>query len=322
MPYKAYRVYIRFGESNCVRFFAPGNGSVAENGIQLFKWIRDPHNISRLRNGLQHVYETDQEELRYFLEYKLQEDRGYMKDQMNKYPEGGEMLAAFSKRHVQFGSLPTGIDKLDAIANATEITVIPRASPRKRSDQPGWLYLLDLNQETLEVYEFKDHKPRRYPPFARLTIKSLYRESPDTPQGYYIKLKFSDLQGMLQSEWVELHEAHAQALGRLWRRNATILQTIPHADSIPFSVLYGSVFYGQDRNRLDLGRPRRLTQAGLTAALAALNRRQPSKMPIFESEASTQGGVVDRRLRALRRRVIGHKGHGMSDRQRKRIYGI
>ncbi|KAI0809806.1 hypothetical protein GGR55DRAFT_649336 [Xylaria sp. FL0064] len=165
---------------------------------------------------------------------------------MDKHPERSDTLAISKQKQAEFHRLPTGIDKLNAIANAKEMTVIPRVAPRTRADEPGWLYLLNLHQETLEVYEFEDYKPDQLSPFSRLTIESLYERSPDKPPGYYIKLKLLELQTMTRSEWIDLHEFYAEALGRLWKRNARVLQAITHADSIPFAVLYGSLFHGYD----------------------------------------------------------------------------
>lgn len=117
---------------SCVRFFASGDGIVAKDGLQLFEWIRDPSNLTRLRNGLQHVYEIDEHELPHFLQFKLEEDEEYREEQMSKYEEGGDMFLAYKQKHEDFNSLETGIEKLEAISNATQLTVIPRASPRKR----------------------------------------------------------------------------------------------------------------------------------------------------------------------------------------------
>ncbi|RYC59299.1 hypothetical protein CHU98_g6904 [Xylaria longipes] len=308
MSSSSYRIYVRYEESNCLRFFAPGDGTVATDGLQLFEWIRDPRNVKRLRNGLQHVYEIDQEELQHFLEVKLREDRMYMKEQIKKYSGGGDMLAAFGRKRVEFSSLQTGVDMLEAISNATETTVIPRTSPRKRSDQ-----------EMLEVYEFKNYKPHKSSPFARLTIKSLYRESPKKPPGYYIKLKLSELESMWRTEWITLHEIHAETLDRLWKRNATVFQTIPHADTIPFAVLYGNISHGQHENGMNLSRSRRPTPARLKEVLGALNRRQPSKVPIFESERSQPRSVVDNHMDEWQARMFRLRG-GKVDRQRRRAY--
>ncbi|KAF2971516.1 hypothetical protein GQX73_g2077 [Xylaria multiplex] len=244
MSSSLYRVYIRFGEDNCVRVLAPGEGLTAGDGLQLFKWIRNPSNIIRLRNGLRYVYEIDRKEISYFLELKLIEDLGFMERQMDKYLDGRDMLEMFKQKWTQFRDLHTGVDKLEAISNANEITVIPRAAPRKRI---AWQTNLD-DQETLEVYEFKDYKPQEPPPFPRLTIKSLYQKSPKKPPGYYIKLKLSELQAMMQIEWIRLHETHAEVLRKQWKQNMGVLQTVPHADSIPFAVLYGSVLYGDGSN--------------------------------------------------------------------------
>ncbi|KAI0407850.1 hypothetical protein F4802DRAFT_489711 [Xylaria palmicola] len=314
-----HRVYVRFGGVNCVRFFAPGDGLVVTDGLQLFEWIRDPRHIASLRNNLQYIYEVDQKELQAFLEFKLLEDRAYLKTQMEKYPEGSDMVAAFRRKHGQFCSLRTATDMLEAISNTTEVTAIPRVSPRKRSDQPGWLYLLDLNQETLEVYEFKDLKPNELSPFARLTIKSLYRASPNKPPGYYIKLKLSELQAMQPSEWVKLHKSHARALERLWKQNATVLLTIPHADTIPFAVLYGSACIEQYGNIIYSGVQNRLTQASLVDVVATLNRRQPSKMRIFKNEANHHRSGVDHHLHRLQARIFGVEGQKRLELLRRRI---
>jgi hypothetical protein len=61
-----------------------------------------------------------------------------MEEQMSRYKEGDDMVAAVKEQHSQFNSLETGVDKLEAIASATEITVIPRATPRKRSGK-AWV---------------------------------------------------------------------------------------------------------------------------------------------------------------------------------------
>lgn len=277
-----YRIYIRFGKNNCVRFFASGDGIVAKDGLQLFEWIRDPSNLTRLRNGLQHVYEIDEHELPHFLQFKLEEDEEYREEQMSKYEEGGDMFLAYKQKHEDFNSLETGIEKLEAISNATQLTVIPRASPRKRPDQPGWLYLLNLDRDTLEVYQFHDYKPDPESPFARLSVEHLYEAYPDKPPGYYIKLGLSELQAIWRNEWITLHKTHADVLAQLWKHNLLLLQTVPHADSIPFAVLYGSAFCGQEGTRASTRRSGRLTQARLTKVLATLNGRKPSNMSIFE----------------------------------------
>ncbi|KAI1419518.1 hypothetical protein F5Y12DRAFT_720622 [Xylaria sp. FL1777] len=313
-----YRVYVRFGKKDCVRFLAPGNGAITSDGLQLFQWIKDPVNIARLQNGLQHVYEVDQNELRHFLTLKILEDPECMEEQINNHLGRSDILATFKKKWTEFNDLRTGVDKLEAISNAKDIMVIPRASTRKRSDEPGWLYLLDLDQETLEIYEFQDYRSQRLPPFARLTIESLYQESPNKPPGYYIKLKLSDLQTMWRSEWIRLHQIHAEALDRLWRRNARVLQTIPHADSIPFAVLYGSAYNGHDGSTTNLRGPRRLTHERLTEVVANLNRRQPSSRPIIERKYIRPRGIVDDRVRRSNIRMFRLWGETVLERQQRR----
>ncbi|KAI1351922.1 hypothetical protein F5Y01DRAFT_324793 [Xylaria sp. FL0043] len=310
MPSSFYRVYICFGKNNCVRFLAPGKGTIAGEGLNLFQWIRDPVNIARLRNGLQHVYEVDHKELRRFLAFKIREDLEGIGEHMDKHLGGSDTLAISKQKQAQFNRLPTGIDKLNAIANAKEMTVIPRVAPRTRT-------------ETLEVYEFEDYKPDQLSPFSRLTIESLYERSPDKPPGYCIKLKLLELQTMTRSEWIDLHEFYEEALGRLWKRNARVLQAIPHADSIPFAVLYGSLFHGYDGQvTTSWHGPRRLTQERLTKVLANMNNRQASSIPIIERKRIWPRRVADDRLRRLHKGMFRLRGEAIQERRRKRTHSL
>lgn len=181
------------------------------------------------------------------------------------------------------------------------------------------LYLLDLVQDTLEVYEFKDYTKHRFSPFSRLTVKSLYRMAPHKPPGYYIKLGLSELQWMWRNDWITLHKIHTEALERLWRRNATVLKTvIPHADSIPFAMLYGSVYYGQDEDRMNPRESKRLTRAKLTEAMAILSRRQPSKMSVLGRKPDKLHRMVDNRPPGLQTSILGQQTASRPGRQRRR----
>lgn len=146
------------------------------------------------------------------------------------------------------------------------------------------LYLINLDQETLEVYEFMGYSPHRDSPFERLTISSLYEVSPNKPPGYYIKLKLSDLHTMQRMDWVMEYEMRLDDLNTLWKLNEEVLQTIPHADNLPFEVLYGSVLPGKDVDGKISCMPERLTQERLDGVLADMNRRQSSKMTTIERE--------------------------------------
>lgn len=136
---------------------APGNGSFKRDGIDLFLWVRDPSNITRLRNGLRYIYEIDDKEIWNFVEFKLLQDQEFKKQQVEKHVTRGNIVAAFRQQRRQFSYHTTAVDKLEAISNVTAITIIPRESPRKRSgksrtkvykdeplltytvvDQPGW----------------------------------------------------------------------------------------------------------------------------------------------------------------------------------------
>lgn len=179
--------------------------------------------------------------------------------------------------------------------------------------------MLDIDRETLEVYEFKDYKLARTSPFERLTINALYRDSPNKPPGYYIKLRLSELQTMWRNEWVALHRAHAKTLGLLWKRNAALLQTIPHADNLPFAVLYGSLLHEKRNHRMGVRRSKRLTQAKLTQILATLNRRKPSRVPIFDKTRDEKHHRVGPyRLYKLRRHMFERWKELKMKRQRER----
>lgn len=90
----------------------------------------------KLRNGLEHTYEVNEDELGGLIDFKLREDRSFLVEQMDKYPGEEDMLAAMRQQHVEFSCLQTAVDKLKVISNATGLTVIPRASPRNRSGRP------------------------------------------------------------------------------------------------------------------------------------------------------------------------------------------
>jgi hypothetical protein len=144
------------------------------------------------------------------------------------------------------------------------------------------LYLLDLDHDTLEAYEFEDNRPDQYFPIDRLTISSLFEKSSDKPPGYYKKMTLSELQVMSDEDWIEEHVLHRAVIDKLWKQNAELLKTVPHADAVPFAMLYGSVFDGKEGNDVNKRFARRLTEEGLTRTLAAFNTRKPSQMSIFE----------------------------------------
>lgn len=109
-----------------------------------------------------------------------------------------------------------------------------------------------------------------------------------------------------------LHRLHAESLCALWRLNARIIQTIPHADCIPFRVLYGGEFHGQDRR---LGR---LTREGITDILARLNRRKPSSLTIVDNKRIQPRSAEDDHLKRLPRLMRGwRRGPALHRRRRQ-----
>ena len=156
--------------------------------------------------------------------------------------------------------------------------------------------MLNLEYDTLEAYEFKNHRPSQNSPFERLTVSSIFEEFPDAPPGYYKKMTLSELQVMWQKDWINEHEFHAEVLNMLWKNNAELLKTVPHADTVPFAVLYGSVFDGREGNDVNKRYSRRLTEERLTRALAALNRRNPAQVSTVRYK-STRSPKEQRRLR-------------------------
>ncbi|KAI1179794.1 hypothetical protein F4777DRAFT_400022 [Nemania sp. FL0916] len=297
MFFPKYRIYVQFGQDRCVRLLVPGVGSVAGIGLSLFDWLRHPNNISRLRDGLQHVYEKDKKDLMPFVQSALRRDPHLRAEWMDNFQSVPDMLVDLKKKYKQFDLLLTGVEKLEFLSNATRMTVIPSVRPRTTSGKYEWLYLINLDQNTLEVYNFENHRALQLQPLARLEVKSIYKKFPRKPPGYYIKLKMSEFQNMLHKEWLRLHMAHEAYLGSLWRQNAKVLQTIPHADNIPFTALFGGVFYRRAEDRMDGQEPKELTKERLAEIVADLNARRKSTIPIFKTQRKK------RRLKEFKRAI-------------------
>ncbi|KAI1330740.1 hypothetical protein F5Y16DRAFT_362540 [Xylariaceae sp. FL0255] len=290
-----YRVYIRYGKQNCVRFTVPTDGDISNEALKLFGWVRDPSNIRKLRNGLQYIYEIYDGELVKFLESKLRADVKYMKQQVAKYSEGGLMLEAFRVQRRYFESNSTSVtERLDFLANTTEISTISPTDIRRRSDGSGWLYLIDLEQEALEFYGFRN----TYSP-GRLRIDRLYAASPTVSPGFYLKLRFSELGNMSKSEFMATFDHHGNDLNRIWKRNAALLQTVPHADNLPYSVLYGGTFGNSAKSEAKETRIQRLKEPRLTKILASMNRRPPSSIPFLDHDSRIAEEMCRKELAAL-----------------------
>ncbi|KAI0602442.1 hypothetical protein F4775DRAFT_588679 [Biscogniauxia sp. FL1348] len=258
-----YRVYVRFHGHYCIRFHALGDGILGRDGLDIFEWVRNPRNIDRLRKRCIHTYEIDDHELPTLLARKILENKYYAAWQMDKYESGDQMLKAFEKDRAQFAGLKTGVEKLDAIASSENIMTIPRTGPRTASDPPEWLYLLDVDKETLEVYDFKDlgnSEPRK-------TMNSLVQHNVIDPPGYYIKLELSELHAMWRNDWITRHQTHANTLRELWMNNRANLRSVRRVCDLPFSVLYASVFYGKTSDSKVKRRSTRLTRAKLAEAV-------------------------------------------------------
>ncbi|KAI0016255.1 hypothetical protein F4780DRAFT_760203 [Xylariomycetidae sp. FL0641] len=234
-----YRVYVRLEGRHCVRFLAPGDGSIATCGVELFEWIRNPVNIQRLRKGLEHTYEVHDNELAEFLTVKLVEDEAFVERQMQEYRQGITMLRTFERKRARFELLQSGVEKLEVIAEATDILTIPRTAPRVESDRSEWLYMLNLDDESLEVYEFRQSSSSTLEP--RATMATLLHDNPLAPPGYYIKMAFSDLRAMWRSDWIAKHRTHEESLQELWQRSAHKLLAVRFVDEVPFSALYGKL---------------------------------------------------------------------------------
>ncbi|KAI0479401.1 hypothetical protein GGR56DRAFT_634826 [Xylariaceae sp. FL0804] len=265
-----YRIYIRFGKNHCIRLQARGDGRVDGDGRDLFEWVRDPDNLDSLRKGVRHVYEVRDRELGRFLDWKLSDDEKYAIRAMDEFQDGRRMLETFYQNRARFSLLRTGVQKLEAIASAADVMTVPRMAPRKRSDAPGWLYLIDLNAETLDVYEFKSY--RTHDP--RLTMERVQRACPDEPPGYHIHLDLSELQLFDAEGWQRLHQNHARALARLWTANAPVLRRVPHVDSLPFCAIYGSSFASPGGE--GFGPPRRAISGDLKNTLTMMHNRKAS----------------------------------------------
>ncbi|KAI1494278.1 hypothetical protein F5X96DRAFT_665966 [Biscogniauxia mediterranea] len=198
------------------------------------------------------------------------ENKYYAAWQMDNYENSDQMLEAFEEDRARFAELRTGVDKLDALANSETITIIPRTAPRKPANSPEWLYLLDVDSETLEVYEFKDlgnSEPRK-------TMKSLLEHYAIEPPGYYIRFELSELHAMGRNDWITRHQTHANNLRELWVENIANLQGVRLVNDLPFSVLYASVFYGKTSNSKVKRRPTRMTMAKLAEAVRVKRKKK------------------------------------------------
>ncbi|KAI5925915.1 hypothetical protein F4810DRAFT_726473 [Camillea tinctor] len=278
-----YRVYIRFRGNYCIRFLASGDGILGSDGLNLFEWVRNPRNINRLRHRCIHIYELDDHEVPTLLARKILENKYYAAWQLDKYQNGYQMLRAAREERARFAELSTGVDKLEAIASSENIMTIPRTIPRRRSDAPEWLYLLDMDKETLEVYEFKglgDSEQRKH-------IKALVENNPIEPPGYYIKFELSELQAMWRSDWIARHRAHANTLRELWAKNLANIKRVRHVRDLPFSVLYASVFYGKTSNGKVKRRSTRMTKAKLAEAVRKTWHARASRIS-YEHQRPTQ----------------------------------
>ncbi|KAI1341750.1 hypothetical protein F5Y15DRAFT_346308 [Xylariaceae sp. FL0016] len=265
-----YRIYIRSDSDRNIRFQAMGNGLVAEDGLEIFQWLRSPANIERLRRGVRNVFELRNGEAGPFLEYKLK-DAAFVERMEQKcgHPSNSLETVIEGERARFVVVHKTGVQKLEAIASCTEDMVIPKILPRRKDDAAGWLYLVDLKQMSLEVYGFNSYKNNK----SRLAFKTLLYLHPYSPPGYYIKIPLSGLQAMDGTDWTGMHELHAESLKELWQQNRKLLQTVPFVDNLPFHVLYGSAFDEKTSDGRVERRSTRITSARLKETLARMHTR-------------------------------------------------
>ncbi|KAI1498073.1 hypothetical protein F5X99DRAFT_394794 [Biscogniauxia marginata] len=280
---KQYRVYIRFNGHHCIRFIASGDGIVTSDGLELFEWARDPQNIDRLRNRCIHTHEIDDYELPKFLARKILKNKCYAARQMDTYETGNQMLKAFEEGRSRFTELRHGVDKLEAIASSEGIMTIPRTTPRKGLDAAEWLYLLDVDRKTLEVYDFKYLNNSEPNP----TMTTVLGSNATEPPGYYIKLELSELQAMWRNDWITRHQTHANTLRELWVNNLVHLRSVPRTNDLSFSVLYGSIFHGKTTDGKTKSWSTRMTRAKLARAMTMVRRAQASRIS-YQREKTTE----------------------------------
>ncbi|KAI1080050.1 hypothetical protein F5B20DRAFT_148898 [Whalleya microplaca] len=263
-------IYVRFGTIRCIRLSAVGSGIIADDGLKLFEWIRNPGNIARLRKGLGYVYEVGEEDLHFFLAWAIIEQKLDVGQRMEYCKSGEQMIETYQRYHKRFIGLKTGVEKLEAIASAQKIMTIPKTASRSRSDASGWLYLINLDRNTLEVYQPKGYRIHKKP-----TNATSLRGCPDEPPGYYIKFSIPELQGMWRDDWIKRHQSHEVALGELWKQRSRVRRGVSYARDLPFSLLYSGVFHGRSSNQRSRRQSARLTVAKLVGASSTALSQKP-----------------------------------------------
>lgn len=102
-----------------------------------------------------------------------------------------------------------------------------------------WVYLLNLDANTLEVFESQLGSCTLESEYNRRGRFALDRQG---PPGYYCKLQLSELQAMWRQDWIEKHNMHAKAIRQLWQEVQKRAQETNTAGMPSFRYLYNMSF--------------------------------------------------------------------------------
>ncbi|KAH9907817.1 hypothetical protein F4778DRAFT_448338 [Xylariomycetidae sp. FL2044] len=234
-----YRIYVRH-RRKYFRFTVPQDGCPrGDEGQSIFTWLRQQTNIDKLKSGARNTYEVSRADHNAFHDHLMMGVLDITGHAPTNARDRFRTLVTGLRRSDLFALHKTGVHKLEEIADAgNDVLVMLPVAPRTRYDAPGWLYMINLDEEILEVYQFKDYKSHKK---GELKISTLFRKHPEFPPGYYIRFSLGELSGMRERDWKMRHQLRELELAHLWQGNRELFGgSVRYARDVPFAVLYGS----------------------------------------------------------------------------------
>lgn len=246
----------------CGCFSARGQGIIDEDGLELFEWLRNARNIDRLKKGLRHVNEVDKSALSILkklftgkrisaqtenLWLQFQEDW----DQFT-HARGFEKLELIARAGRDIGVIH--IPALNPISGRSKLSGMAEDYQNWRlADPAGWAYLLNLDANTIEVFESKSRHSFKDEP----TVQNVSATHAEDSPSYYCKIQLSELQAMWRKDWIRKHEVHVKALNQLWQERGKPTQETTNKAKLSFQDLYDISFNNRPPNGPKRRYPRR-----------------------------------------------------------------